>query len=454
MYSNKIYKLSDKIKEYILKNKMFFVIISALIIYRLIISTILKSYTLTADSYEYINYSWSALFEFKIDVSGRNPVYPAFIDIIEAITAIFGVDYLIFIPIAQHIISLISIFYLYEMLVILTKNKKVACFISLIFGMDSQIITWHNSILTESLSISLTVILLYLLAKYLQTPNLKTANQTIFLALIMTFLKSTFVVFSLGIPCFFIIRMFTNKEETAILKKVFISCGLSFLAIGVYLLLFNNTFGYYSLSNAMPRQNVVISIENEYYKNSSDEEFIKIIDENLEEGLDVWANTAEILQTYGLFESNRLAKETFNYDLTGFIKDRLNLLFGQADAIFSLSYFWYNTQDEIALNYDINTYNAYNYLYKFMSMLLSPFTAVYALILSIYEFIYSIYILIKKKDIPWIHLGLFIALVFIPVSTYFVTCSDYGRTMSYVLPFIYLSIGLIIGNLFKPCKSL
>lgn len=47
----------------------------------------------------------------------------------------------------------------------------------------------------------------------------------------------------------------------------------------------------------------------------------------------------------------------------------------------------------------------------------------------------------------WIHLGLAVFMLAIPVSTYIATCAEYDRTMIHVVPFVYISVAISL-NLF------
>ena len=72
------------------------------------------------------NVAWENISSFHIDI-WRTPVYPLFIGITKAF---FETNFLMAASIIQHIVFLISIWYFYKLIAIVTDSERIAFYIS------------------------------------------------------------------------------------------------------------------------------------------------------------------------------------------------------------------------------------------------------------------------------------------------------------------------------------
>ncbi len=409
-----------------------------------------SSYVMFPDSGGYMNYPWKDFFRFVI-IGKRTPVYPAFLAVLQLT---FGSDmYLHVVPIVQAMISLASLFFFRKALQILTHNRYVADFVTIVYGLNPDIIIWDSIILTESLAISMTVFFLYLVVKYIDTPSLKTGIAAIVLTLIMIFERPTFLLFAGLLFAFWILRMFKHKEERKLLWKLCIASICTFGVVFVYACSFEKSFGYLNITDALPRQNLVNLIVRGYYTDSANPEFAATIEKALNNnGGEIWPAAYEVLDKYGQVETNRLAREALYKHPLLYAKDTLHYMLRDAKDTFA-SYYLYTALYSPSSGEKLST--------ALMNTVCSIFELRIAWLYILWgvEIISAIRLRNQDKRF-WAHLGLTTFMVLIPISTYMATCGEYNRTMIHVVPFIYLSIAMSATFLFeryvcinKTCKQ-
>ena len=387
------------------------------------------------DSGGYMDFPWYDFFHF-IRTSNRTPVYPAFLSILKIL---FGESqYLYIVPILQAMLSLICLLFFYKTLILLTHNKWIANLVTLLYGMNPDIIVWDSVILTESIAISLTILFLYLVVKYIDDPSLKTGISTIVLSLVMIFERPSFLLFAGLLFAFWILRIILCKGEYKILFQLCIISIFSFILVLTYAVLFAKTFGYYNITDAMPRQNLVNIMVRGYYINSEEPEFSSAIESALNNnGGEIWPAVYEILDKYGQSETNRLSKKVLYSDLLRYAKDNLKYMLNDTKETFA-RYYLYTARYSPEKENELSTV-AINALCNMFELR----------IIWLYVFLFVEFIsLLKQRNCEkkfWIHLGLFTFMLLISTSTYIATCGEYNRTMIHVVPFVYLSIAMTVS---------
>lgn len=374
----------------------------------------------TNDTPDYIGYPFSKLFH--LEIQGRVPIYPFICRIIQKI---FGEEYLQFVVILQYVIGYISTVYFFKALQLLIKNKKCITLFTILYALCPAIIAWNNVILTESIALSFTVIFIYHIIKYIKTPNLLSGSVTIVIAFILTFHRPTAIIYVLFLEIFWVARFIFERESIKIDFKCFIMSTISIVLVIIYGILFYRTFGFFSISNVVVRQDLYVCIEEEYYKSSTDENFIKCIDEGLErDRFDIWAIIKDIQEKYNIVEIKELTAYCKKENMKEYVDHIICLNNEHASVMFE--------------SYILDADN--NYLQKAVRGIFSFITFAHIYIVIIIELILLIYNWIKNKKVPWIHCGLFGFTLVIVYSSFIGTCAEYMRTAICALPFVYVSI--------------
>ncbi len=389
----------------------------------------------TNDSIEYIYWN-NFLKIFQGKLKERVPFYPL---IIKLSKIIFQMDYLRFVCIIQYIIWFVSIIYLYKLLRLLIKNRKIVMFFTIIYTLCPAIIDWNNVILTESIALSGTIILVYLIVKYLKEPNVKIGAMAIILAFILTFLRPTAIIYVLILEIFWIMRFILDRKN---IKKDLICFSIStftILLIVIYAIIFHKTYGIYSITSVVPRQQLFVCMYEGFYKNSDNEQYIKEIEQAFINNPDSsWRGMEEVLFNHTYKETQDFTKECISKSIPQYINYFIRLNKENLSVKFS--------------NYSFKIVNSkLQWLSNTLMELFTFVTFAHSYLAIFIEFILLIYLWIKDKKVPWIHFGLFAFPLIIIVSSFVGTCAEYMRTAICALPFTYISLAIFADMLFS-CK--
>jgi membrane protein len=159
------------------------------------------------------------LMNFTLDVL-RTPVYPL---ILAALKAISGLTYLpVAVAILQWLVFLIAIPYFYKLSMALIRSRKFVFWCVCFFAIDPYVYGFNNLMLTESLSISGLVFLVYCAAKCFQRPSAKYILWYTFWCLFLLFLRPAYV-YLMAVYVIFIIMLilrFSSESKRAIITAV------------------------------------------------------------------------------------------------------------------------------------------------------------------------------------------------------------------------------------------
>ena len=291
------------------------------------------------------------------------------------------------------------------------------------------IIGWNNSILTESIALSVTIIIIYFIIKYIKYPNISSGMPAIILSLILTFHRPTAIIYVVLLEIFWIGRFIFDRKQIKVDFKCFIASTISIFIIVVYAIIFHRTFEIYSITDAVVRQDLIVCIQEGYYKSSNNEQFIEYVNEALKNNDNSWYVMTDVKSKY----NNAEVKELTNYcrmqNMSKYIKYIYDLTIEHETIYYD--------------NYLVNTRNTVDVaLFKFIT-----FSHIYAIIAI--EFILVVYYWIKDKKVPWVHCGLFGFPFVIVFSSFVGTCGEFMRTSICALPFAYISIATYIDMLSK-----
>lgn len=409
------------------------------LLWRLCLLGSFSPYQLYPDSEGYLTYPWQDLFHFRV-TSGRTPVYPAFLALMRFF---FGEEHFLrFTVVIQAVLSFLSLFLLYRTIYTVSHRPLLSNLATSLYGLCPDVIVWDNAILTESLALSLTVLLLYLLVRFLYHPNFKTGSKLTLLCFLMIFERPTFLLFSALLFGFWIVRLIFCSSERKMLSKLCVLSMICFVGVALYAISFEKCFGFYSISDAMSRQNIVTSISNGYYKYSGNFEWVSAIDSAMEQtGGDAWKVYNQVSNQFGLVEANALAIEsTYAHPLI-YIYDILRQMLIDAPYNYGESNIAATMQISMSQNGNIQT------RFLFVKALCVLFEwkigwVYFAVPAELFMFFK------KRKHFSdsWLHIGLFAVFLLVPISTYIATCGEFARTMIHILPFLCVSSATMIDT--------
>lgn len=362
----------------------------------------------------------------------RVPVYPILIQIM---TYICDDLWSYFICIFQMIISFVSLIYLYKTLKLIIKWENLIATIVFLYGVSIAVIGWDTIILTESLSLALTIYFSYLIINYINTNKLKYGIGSSIISLIIVFLRPSTLVFIAILFVFFVLKIILDKEhrKNNIVCIICTSIVITFI-IG-YAFIFYKQRDIFSITSASVRQDLYICMNEGFYKNSNDKQFIEDVEKTIKQNNIKWNAVMEILNEYGNNRIIELVKISKKESFNQYIRYLARLVKEQTNEKFRAY-----TRNIYEIDNGIN-----NVLYKNIEdFMFVKFSTIYFIIAI--EGILSIYKWIKNKKPSWIHLGIFGFTTAIVITAFIGTNAEFMRTSLCALPYCYMSIGLIISE--------
>ncbi len=381
------------------------------------------------DSSSYIEFSFRAFL--NLQFNGRTPIYPLIIHLNQFL---FQENYMMFICICQYVIWFISLVFLYKTFILLTKKSVIASLATVLYALSPTVVGWNNVLLTESIALSGTIIFIYFIISYLKKGRLADGIIAIVTSFVLTFHRPTSIIYLVMLVCFFIARIIFEKKSRRQEIKCLGASLFGILLIVIYAIIFHKTFGIYSISDAMPRQDLYVSLREGFYKNSSDQEFIDRADAALKNNpLSLWDSIGELKTYYDLKEIKELTREAKTNDMTAY-KDYISRLI----------------ENHIPVKYEGYSYtgiNEYREINRHIPSIFSILIFGHSYIALSICFIAFIVLWIKTKKLPYIYAGLFAFPFAIILSTFIGTCDEFMRTAICAMPFTYISIVLLLADL-------
>lgn len=377
------------------------------------------------DSITYLNYNKN-IFKGEIDIN-RTPLYPYFL---KMVTFFSRTDsYLFNVVIFQSIISFISIFYFFKLCKNIYKNRKIAIISSIIYGISPSLINWDCSIMTESLSISFTVIFLYFLLKYYKNPSKVLSILLIFMCFMMVMLRPSFLILFILLNLIWIFMLFNNLE----LWKLFlfnVICGF-FCILLLFQYCKSNEIQnhYWGISNVIDVNQLPMVIKYGIYNKSTDNEVIDMINSNINKDStnpEFYSNTSS--KIFSSFSPNRI-----HFFITNsIIKNKVEFIKFSLLKLYTLGHI------KLAICY--TTAKEFNYKILKSIQHFNIFTFFDLYILIIVDLIINLFLWVKYK----IKLLFYIVLDFIvifQIATIIVgTPSEYTRILVPFMPILIILI--------------
>jgi len=231
--------------------------------------------SISPDSMEYLNINGFNIFLLKPH-EYRLPLYPILINICNFITKEHFINLLCYI---QFLLSCLSIFYLYKTFKSIGNNKYINFILILIYSVSNCIYSWDKLVLTESISLSLSVFIIYHFVRYIYTKNIKNFIFMLTFTTLCIFIKPNSATMIFAILTLYLINYLFIKKERVICIKNFILTLIPCLIILIYATVFYFNYGNFSISNSHLANNLDVFVDKtNLYQLGFNKDMINIID--------------------------------------------------------------------------------------------------------------------------------------------------------------------------------
>ncbi len=413
------------------KDKQFIIVYAVIVAIRLFLFIFdLSEVYLTPDLYEYININGFDIFSLSLD-EFRTFGYPLFIEIFERL---FPAPYN-FVGFAQLLISLVSIPFFYKTLKLISDIKPLCLVGTIIYSLSYVVYGWDNTMLSESLALSITVIIIYLLVSYMKAPKVSGIVAVAALLFVGISLKPSCLYMLIIVFGYLFVMTLFNKECRKIHLKSFAIMLIPVLLVVGYASLFNAQYGKFTLSNTTRRQQLTIILWDDYklYKNGNDAEIITYIDEferdsSIEPDEQISAINLSLLSEFdgkridSFINSVRFGNSS---NLIAYIKAIANNVWAELDVEF-YSYFSAGIFSSL--------------IYAISKLFGLTITFCQGMVIGGLCALAFLDVLLFKKKFDWLKFGIFAFIAGAYALTIFGTNAEYGRTALISLPFMYIAI--------------
>ena len=392
---------------------------------------------LEEDTHTYVDFSWRDFL-----AGERMPLYPVLLQINRFF---FHDGYLVGIVGCQIVVSMFAVFYLYRTVCITTKNRGIACAVAFFYGGNPWILHFDTQILTESFAISLSVFLLYHTVCYIHSRSLCSGSAMVFCVILSVLLKSAMFVYVPVYLIFMVMQFFdSRKGRKTVLKLSAILLGAVFLLL-IYAGQVWQHSGTFFIDKRGPRNMLIACLETGLYQNYPDQELVERIDKiYLKNQKSIrWETTLKpILLMFGDSEKE------YNIKIHKF-----NLYCIRSDYRVYLKYllqrFIRVTNREYGLeppDVDVRS-PMFSVIYQMQEILFPSMRIGHIYLIDGTFFLLMIRKWRKSGSCPWYYLGTWGVILVILVSVFIGVSDSYLRCTSYVLPFAFFGLALLLSDL-------
>lgn len=390
------------------------------------------------DSYSYMNFNLVAALRLHA-VNGRPPAYGCLLYLLHFL----GDHYLEIVTALQKLCSLAVLPFFLGILRRVGLRTGWSGIVLLLYGLAPGVYEWDNCILTESFTLSGTVLFFYFILRYMQEKQTRDGIIALVLTMVLLFLRPQFLTYLAMLLVFFAWRYFcaVDGKEKKQLRKLLAAWGVAAACVLAYCGLFYLQFGIFSVSDATPRQNLYVCLERGYYTEFTDPDFIEAIEQAKANHPDsLWDATIEVHDSFG---NPKLSEQTGGYfrsHLGTYLRDTAQLLWKDSSATF----YGYGSQpaekDGALYGFTAAVSERFNTLFYFLRSI----TILQALTVALGEGVAMVWVWVRQKRPPWLHMALFAILACTTFPTYLITCGEYMRTMITVLPYFFITLGIFV----------
>lgn len=389
-----------------------------------------------ADTKTYVELTWNTFLEGE-----RMPLYPLFIQMNRLL---FHDGYLMGVIGCQIFISLIAVWYLYRAVRMATENRKIACAIAFFYGGNPLILKYDVQILTESFALAISVFLLYYTVCYIRSHSFKSGMAMVFCVLLAVLLKSAMLVYVIAYLIFMTIQFFCLRD----MRKTIWKLSAALLGV-VFLLLIHagqvwKNAGTFSIDKRGPLHMLVACLETDLYQNYPDQELVEKIEQ-------IWIENDKSVQMATTLNPIR-------YLFGNSVKERIVRMdeFSKycirSDPGIFIKYMFQRFITTVGVEYKLSQSDvdegspALRKIYQIQKLLFPLMKIGHAYLICGAVLLLLMVKWKKDKECPWYYLGtagmILVILVSVTVGTY----SSYMRCTSYVLPFAFFGLALLLKD--------
>lgn len=428
-------KFLPNIWDFFRKNWLWCVVILVTVFSRICWYGTFNPYMLFPDSNGYMEFDTLAMIKGEW-VNGRAPLYGVFLDFLEFI---FPAHFLTVASAVQVITSAISIFILAKLLIRIGIGTPWCQFCVLFYGVTPAVWGWDTCILTESFSLSGVIVFFYFTVKYIQDHRFLDGVLSNFIALILLFLRPQFLIYLALLLVFYVLKLFFpyNKAERRTIFSLLAVQLVCWLVVFLYCAGFQSQFGIFSLSDALPRQNLIVCVDRGYYEDLDDTEVVQYLKQSLEAGEKGSDACVQAVKIYGNKRIDQTTKRYFASHFWTYFLDTVKIIQGDLGS----SFYGYAADQG---NYNPDASPFFFTAYPIQMALLPKIVIGHVLLASVLEGVAMIIVWIRRRTLPWMHMALFSISICTTFLTYFVTCGEYMRTMVSIIPYFICMIGIFL----------
>ena len=388
---------------------------------------------LHSDSNSYMYYS--------AETGARTPGYPFVIDVSRIV---FRSNPESGVAIIQIIVSLISVVFFYLALKSITGRNGLSLFGTLIYGCSSAVFCWNTMVITDSLGISLTVFFIYFAVRWLKTYSFIDGAFLALVCLICPFIKTALFVYAFAVVLLLIPLLIFEKSHR---KEIAVELILFLMIMFIFLMYcYRNLYlvGVFNFSALGPRHQLVKCLQTGIYKYYPDQELVqKITEIYTRRNFDIeYETTSEIMKLFGdtyrlqMMNTGKFCKYCNQVGR----KELLQWNLGLVAKIISWTFTNKNTEVIFRNSFFQSVLTVTNTVFNWMKV-------GYVYILCAASWLITIIKSLFQKKMDWIWLGIAGGMLTILLSVFVGTYGEWLRTLSYILPFAYISFMMLINEI-------
>lgn len=386
-------------------------------------STLVKIHN---DTPNYDEFVLSRLFD-----QGRGvqvPVYGVILDVLDLLLGEWRFKAVVML---QIVVSFISVWYFYKTMLLIGLKEWLAALFVLFYGTSSVVMGWNNMVLTESLGLSGTVFMLYFILRFVRFEQLRDGICSVGITFLLIFHRPQFLLQYAVLLCYFVLKcILPNAQTKKVCRQMLLITAGGGMLILCYCAAIKHAYGIFSLSSAKTRQDFLVCLDNDFYKNCDDPAIIAEIEEQFRTAEDEedpymqnWAALWHCVDKYGHKWVADMAHDWITKDPGAYIR---YLLETASWTVRKGEFCGYGLFDEYGRAIGV----------------VKDLTLEQVVIVSTLEGVLMIYLWIRRKRPPWLHMALFAFTCPVIWSAFVVTNADFLRIMIYVIPPVYLSLAM------------
>ncbi len=378
----------------------------------------------------------------------RTPLYPAVINFVQLFTDDVNLVYK-GVVLIQSILGIISVLLFYRIISGLTTKRKVRLVLTFAFANLPMFIFYEHYIMTESISLFLTLCIIRTVQIYILKPS-KIYGFIVAILCTLLFLQRPAALYVIPLLIvFYLLHYFIERKKQDVIALAFL-CIPIVVYMGYCMINFSNS-GRFEISYVPTVYNQGIDLTNgNIYDNPNYEDISETVSEyKMQYGVSHWSYVWQIFGQYGT-EYSSYIKDTGKYNARELSLIRIKRFVNQWDSKITesnISRNIYSSNNPQMIRIDdggLDVERIFNFLFM-------PITIGQVCILILFCMGYYLYLWFRNHYVPWLQLGLSSMMLCILLVSFWKADSDFIRLMITILPIIYLVFADILERININC---